>query len=175
MSTWYTTVPSPIDELLLTGTGEALTGLHMTDRRHGPPAVGTDWRRDDRQFAAATDQLAGYFAGELTDFDLPLAPAGTAFQLRVWAALRTIPYGQTTSYGELAGQLGNPGASRAVGLANGRNPIAIVVPCHRVIGADGRLTGYGGGLDRKRWLLDHELAGLRRRGELPVAAAGRLW
>jgi methylated-DNA-[protein]-cysteine S-methyltransferase len=175
MSTWYTTMPSPIDDLLIMGDGEALTGLHMSERRHGPPSVGPDWRRDDRLFAAATDQLAAYFAGDLTEFDLPLAPDGTEFQRRVWAALRTIPYGTTTSYGELAGQLGNPGASRAVGLANGRNPIAIVVPCHRVIGADGRLTGYGGGLDRKRWLLDHELAGLRRRGELPVATAGRLW
>jgi methylated-DNA-[protein]-cysteine S-methyltransferase len=187
MSVWYTTMPSPIDELLLTGDGEALTGLHMVVRRHdpaGPPDRRGDdprgddrgeWRRDDRVFAAATSQLAAYFAGELTEFDLRLAPSGTEFQRRVWAGLQTIPYGETTSYGELAAQLGNAGASRAVGLANGRNPIGIVIPCHRVIGSDGRLTGYGGGLDRKRWLLDHEQAVLRRRGDLPVSAPAGLW
>ena len=175
MPTWYTTTPSPIDELLLVGDGEAVTALHMAAQRYGPADVGADWRRDDRLFTVATGQLAAYFAGELTDFDLPLAPAGTGFQQRVWAALRTIPYGQTTSYGELAGQLGNPGASRAVGLANGRNPIAVVVPCHRVIGANGTLTGYGGGLDRKRWLLDHELAVLRRRNAAPIGAPALLW
>jgi len=174
MPTWYTTIPSPIDELLLIGDGEALTGLHLSPHRQAPPA-GPDWRRDDRLFVAATGQLAAYFAGELTDFDLPLAPAGTEFQRRVWASLRLIPYGRTTSYGELATELGNPGASRAVGLANGRNPIAVVVPCHRVIGADGRLTGYGGGLDRKRWLLDLEQGVLRRRGEVPLATPAGLW
>jgi methylated-DNA-[protein]-cysteine S-methyltransferase len=176
MSTWYTTMSAPIDELLLTGDGEALTGLHLAPHRHGLPGpADPDWRRDDRLFAAATGQLAAYFAGELTEFDLPLAARGTDFQSRVWAALRTIPYGRTTSYGELAAQLGNPGASRAVGLANGRNPIAIIVPCHRVIGADGRLTGYGGGLDRKRWLLDHELAVLGSQGAVPVAQPAGLW
>jgi methylated-DNA-[protein]-cysteine S-methyltransferase len=173
--TWYTTIPSPIDDLLLVGDGETIAALHLSDQRHGPIGIAAEWRRDDRPFTAAIDQLAAYFAGELTDFDLPLAPSGTEFQQRVWSALRTIPFGQTTSYGELAGQLGNPGASRAVGLANGRNPIAVVVPCHRVIGADGRLTGYGGGLDRKRWLLDHELAVLQRRGGAPAAAAAGLW
>ena len=179
MPVWYTTMPSPIDELVLTGDGEALTGLHMVVRRHDPAGLPgrddrceADWRRDDRVFAAATSQLAAYFAGELTDFDIRLAPSGTEFQRRVWAGLATIPYGETTSYGELAAQLGNAGASRAVGLANGRNPISIVIPCHRVIGSDGRLTGYGGGLGRKRWLLDHEQAVLRRRGELPVSG---LW
>jgi methylated-DNA-[protein]-cysteine S-methyltransferase len=179
MSVWYTTMPSPVDELLLTGDGGALTGLHMVGSRHepaGPPdRRGADWRRDDRMFATAIGQLAAYFAGELTDFDLRLTPSGTEFQRRVWAGLRTIPYGETTSYGELAAQLGNAGASRAVGLANGRNPIGIIIPCHRVIGSDGRLTGYGGGLDRKRWLLDHERAVLRRRGELPVNAPAGLW
>ncbi len=169
-TTWYAVAASPVDELLLTGDGEALTGLRLSPHRRLD-----GWRRDARLFADTIGQLTAYFAGELTDFDLPLAPRGTDFQLRVWAALRTIPYGQTTSYGELAAQLGNPGASRAVGLANGRNPIAIIVPCHRVIGSDGGLTGYGGGLDRKRWLLDHERAGLRRRGPEDVAAPAGLW
>jgi len=167
---WYATTDSPVDELLLAGDGEALTGMHLSPHRPGD-----GWRRDDRLFAAAIDQLGAYFAGELTDFDLRLAPHGTDFQRRVWAALRTIPYGTTTSYGELAAELGNPGASRAVGLANGRNPIAIIVPCHRVIGSDGTLTGYGGGLDRKRWLLDHEQAVLRRHGLEGVAAPAALW
>lgn len=105
---------------------------------------------------AAATQLREYFAGERTDFDLTLAASGTPFQHRVWAALREIPFGVTWSYGELAAHIGQPTASRAVGLANGRNPIAIVVPCHRVIGASGTLTGYAGGVERKRWLLDHE-------------------
>ena len=104
----------------------------------------------------AAEQLRQYFAGQRTDFDLPLAPVGSPFQLRVWTALREIPYGETESYGHLALRIGQPTASRAVGLANGRNPIAIVVPCHRVIGASGTLTGYAGGLERKRWLLDLE-------------------
>ncbi len=108
------------------------------------------------ELAPVVAQLQAYFAGELTDFDLPLQMHGTEFQRRVWAALCEIPYGETISYGELARWVGNPKASRAVGLANGRNPVAIVVPCHRVIGADGSLTGYGGGLDRKVWLLEHE-------------------
>jgi methylated-DNA-[protein]-cysteine S-methyltransferase len=112
-------------------------------------------------FGTAADQLAAYFAGRLTEFSLPLAPAGTPFQRRVWAGLQEIPYGDTWSYGQLAGKVGNPAAVRAVGLANGRNPIAVVIPCHRVIGADGSLTGYGGGLDRKRFLLDLE-AGVRQ-------------
>ena len=112
-----------------------------------PPSVASD---------AAAAQLREYFAGDRVDFDLVLAASGTAFQHRVWAALREIPYGWTWSYGQLAAHIGQPTASRAVGLANGRNPIAIVVPCHRVIGASGTLTGYAGGMGRKRWLLDHE-------------------
>jgi methylated-DNA-[protein]-cysteine S-methyltransferase len=100
--------------------------------------------------------LEEYFARARTTFDLPLDPSGTAFQRRVWDALRAIPYGATTSYGELARRLGDPRATRAVGTANGQNPIPIIVPCHRVIGAHGELTGFGGGLDRKRWLLEHE-------------------
>jgi methylated-DNA-[protein]-cysteine S-methyltransferase len=109
-----------------------------------------------RVLAAARAQLDAYFAGEITSFDLPLSPRGTPFQQRVWAALRDIPFGETTSYGELARRIGDPKAVRAVGAANGRNPLPLVVPCHRVIGADGSLVGFGGGMDRKRWLLQHE-------------------
>jgi methylated-DNA-[protein]-cysteine S-methyltransferase len=146
--------PSPVGELLLTTTdGHALSGLHMLpEHRHGP-RIRPDWRRDPEPFAAATAQLDAYFAGELTAFDLPLAPQGTPFQLDVWRALCEIPYGRTASYGEIARAIGHPDRARAVGAANGRNPISIVVPCHRVIGANGDLVGYGGGLERKRFLL----------------------
>jgi methylated-DNA-[protein]-cysteine S-methyltransferase len=152
---YYSTMQSPLDELLLTGNGTSLTGVFMTPHRHGP-ARGADWVRDDAAFAEATRQLREYFDGRRTSFALPLAPAGTAFQQRVWMALRAIPYGQTVSYGDIARTIGNPKAVRAVGLANGRNPISIIVPCHRVIGSDGALTGYGGGIERKQWLLTHE-------------------
>jgi methylated-DNA-[protein]-cysteine S-methyltransferase len=116
----------------------------------------TNWVPDDRAFPDAVQQLEAYFAGERTDFDLELSLAGSEFQRRVWQALLTIPYGETRSYGEIAEQIGASGAARAVGLANGRNPIAIIVPCHRVIGASGSLTGYGGGLERKQSLLELE-------------------
>jgi methylated-DNA-[protein]-cysteine S-methyltransferase len=148
----YDTIDSPLGELLLVGDGHALTGLHMG----AAPDAG--WRRDPAAFRAAAEQLGAYFAGELREFDLPLAPLGTPFQRAVWSALRDIPYGRTTSYAELAAAVGRPGAARAVGAANGRNPISIVIPCHRVIGAGGALTGYGGGLPRKRMLLDLEAA-----------------
>jgi methylated-DNA-[protein]-cysteine S-methyltransferase len=153
--TAHRTLPSPVGPLTIVAANGSITGLYMAVHRHAPdPAsFGPPADPDVEPFPAAAGQLRAYFDGSRTDFDLPLAPAGTAFQLRVWAALRAIPYGQTVTYGELAGQLGNPAASRAVGLANGKNPISIVVPCHRVIGADGSLTGYGGGLDRKRFLL----------------------
>jgi methylated-DNA-[protein]-cysteine S-methyltransferase len=154
----FTTSHSPIGELLLVGDGAALCGLFMQDGPR-PTALDPSWVRDERPFAAALAQLEEYFAGARTAFDLALAPAGTAFQQRVWAALREIPYGATTSYGALAARLGAPGASRAVGLANGRNPISVVVPCHRVVGADGSLTGFGGGTERKRALLDLEAGG----------------
>ncbi|HEY1457504.1 MAG TPA: methylated-DNA--[protein]-cysteine S-methyltransferase [Solirubrobacteraceae bacterium] len=148
---------SPVGELTLTAADGVLCGLYMHDQRHAP-RLPAGCKRDDERFADVVTQLDAYFAGTLTDFDLPLAMRGTDFQSRVWEALREIPYGQTASYGELARWVGSPGASRAVGLANGRNPVAIIVPCHRVIGADGSLTGYGGGLDRKVWLLEHEAA-----------------
>lgn len=156
MTTRWTTVPSPIGELLLTGDHAGLTGLHMETRRHGPADVAPEWVRDDAPFRAAKDQLDEYFAGERTEFDLALNPSGTPFQLKVWESLRTIPYGEVRSYGEIAEQIGKPGAARAVGLANGRNPISIIVPCHRVIGASGALTGYGGGIERKQALLELE-------------------
>ena len=150
--TIYTSMDSPIGELTLTGDGRALTGVYM-ERPGGP---NPEWMRDDDGLAEARRQMEAYFAGALTSFDLPLAPRGTPFQEQVWGALRSIPYGKTASYRDIAVQVGNPTAVRAVGAANGRNPIAIIVPCHRVIGADGSLTGYGGGMERKRWLLDLE-------------------
>jgi methylated-DNA-[protein]-cysteine S-methyltransferase len=155
----HTTVPSPIGPLLLVRDTDGLTGLYMQTPRH-PPALPEGSREDPSAFVDAADQLAAYFARDLDTFDLPLAPAGSRFQLQVWDALRTIPYGETRSYVDIARQIGKPNASRAVGLANGRNPISIIVPCHRVIGADGSLTGYGGGLERKRVLLDLESSAL---------------
>ena len=149
----HTTLDSPIGEILLVGDCHALRGLYMPPHRHAPSPEDGDWTRDDDAFPEAHAQLAEYFAGERTAFDLELAPAGTPWQHRVWAALREIPHGETRSYGEIARALGAPGASRAVGHANGRNPISIVVPCHRVVGSDGRLTGYGGGMERKAALL----------------------
>jgi methylated-DNA-[protein]-cysteine S-methyltransferase len=149
--TWTLVESTPVGPLHLTASEGALTGL----RFGSGPAAG-ERADDDPVLARAVSQLTAYFAGERRSFDLPLAPAGTAFQLAVWAALVEIPYGTTVSYGELARRLGSPSASRAVGLANGRNPIAIVVPCHRVIGADGSLTGFGGGMAAKRTLLDLE-------------------
>jgi methylated-DNA-[protein]-cysteine S-methyltransferase len=131
-----------------------LTNLRMVHQTHEPNRTG--WVPDDRAFPEVVDQLEAYFAGKRTDFDLELGLAGSEFQRRVWQALLTIPYGETRSYGQVAEQIGASGAARAVGLANGRNPIAIIVPCHRVIGASGGLTGYGGGLDRKRSLLELE-------------------
>jgi methylated-DNA-[protein]-cysteine S-methyltransferase len=155
--TYYTHLSSPIGPILLTSEGEGLTGLYMSEYKHGEE-VRDEWTRsDDAPLLQETKrQLAAYFDGTLKEFDVPLAMRGTPFQLRVWEELISIPYGTTISYGELARRVGNPNASRAVGLANGRNPISIIVPCHRVIGSDGKLTGYGGGLPRKATLLDFE-------------------
>jgi O-6-methylguanine DNA methyltransferase len=162
-TTRFTEMESPIGMLRLCGTPRGLTGLFMDDHRHGPEAADQrQWERDDALFAEARAQLADYFAGHRQTFALPVdreALGGTDFQRRVWSELERIPFGVTISYGELARRLGQPGAVRAVGLANGRNPISIIVPCHRVIGADGSLTGYGGGLERKRWLLEFERGG----------------
>jgi methylated-DNA-[protein]-cysteine S-methyltransferase len=145
---------APFGALVLVGDG-ALTGLYVRGGRHEPSLPG-HWRRDRAPFREAIEQLEQYLAGERSAFDLELRPAGTEFQRRVWDALLEIPFGATATYGEVAARIGRPGASRAVGLANGRNPISIVVPCHRVVGSTGSLTGYGGGLEVKRWLLDHE-------------------
>lgn len=154
----HVTLPSPIGPLTLVADGGQLTGLYMHEQRHRPAEhrFGRPGDPAHQPFASAAAQLTAYFAGKLTQFDLPLAPAGTEFQRRVWSALRLIPYGQTWSYAQLAREVGSVTASRAVGLANGKNPIALIIPCHRVIGSDGSLTGYGGGLDRKRFLLDLE-------------------
>jgi methylated-DNA-[protein]-cysteine S-methyltransferase len=152
-------VDSPVGPLTLVAVDGVLAGLYMTEQRHLPPseAFGEPAENPDGPpFAAAARQLREYFAGERTAFDLDLALNGTEFQRRVWTALQGIPYGQTISYGQLADRLGQPSASRAVGLANGKNPVGIIVPCHRVVGADGGLTGYGGGIERKRFLLAHE-------------------
>ena len=146
--------PSPVGDLQLHADAEGrLTGLYT---RH-------DDAGGDGPFDAVREQLDAYFAGELEAFDLPLAPHGTDFQMRVWDELARIPFAETISYKELALRLGDQKLVRAVGLANGRNPISIIIPCHRVIGADGTLVGYGGGLERKRWLLDHEAVASGRR------------
>lgn len=152
----YTRMDSPLGELTLYGDGEALGGVQTPPKDGVERSIPENWVADAKPFAEVERQLTAYFAGELREFDLPLAPAGTAWQLRVWRALTTIPYGETAGYGELAEELGKPTASRAVGTANGRNPISVIVPCHRIIGADGSLTGYAGGLDRKRKLLNLE-------------------
>jgi methylated-DNA-[protein]-cysteine S-methyltransferase len=154
MTTIWTEQDSPLGPLTLTSDGRALTGLYMSEHRHRPPLPPGAVRDDeDAALATAAAQVREYLAGERRTFSLELAAAGTPFQHEVWDALTTIPYGETVTYGELARRVGRPGAARAVGLANGRNPISIVVPCHRVVGADGTLTGYGGGLERKRELL----------------------
>ena len=158
MVTRYAVTDSPIGPLLLVAApdGDGLAGLYVADEPGAPSALGPDWEEDPAALAEPLRQLEEWFAGQRREFDLELRPAGTPFQLAVWEGLRLIPYGETWSYGDLARHVGKPGAARAVGRANGRNPISIVVPCHRVIGADGSLTGFGWGVDRKAWLLDHE-------------------
>ena len=151
--THYAHLESPVGELLLTATGYTLTGLYLLREERAPDPA---WEEGGPFLDEAQRQLRAYFAGQRQAFDLSLAPVGTAWQRRVWDELGRIPYGETISYAELARRAENPSAVRAVGAANGRNPISIVIPCHRVIGADGRLTGYSGGLDAKRWLLTHE-------------------
>ncbi|MBZ5576819.1 MAG: methylated-DNA--[protein]-cysteine S-methyltransferase [Acidobacteriia bacterium] len=166
MDTCYQWMESPVGKLLLVGDERGLRELQFAKGRT-PPAVVATWKNDDAFLREPVRQLRAFFAGELHRFDLALEPEGTEFQQRVWSALQEIPFGETVSYGELARRIGNPSASRAVGLANGSNPIAILIPCHRVIGSDGKLTGYGGGLENKRWLLDFE------RSQLRLAFGGR--
>jgi methylated-DNA-[protein]-cysteine S-methyltransferase len=151
----YTTIESPIGELLLLGDGRALRGLYMQQGRK-PGSAPCCWEQDPDAFTEVSDQLGEYFAGERTGFELALEPVGSPFQLQVWGALLEIEYGETLTYGELARRIGRPNAPRAVGAANGANPLSVVVPCHRLIGSDGTLTGYGGGIERKRLLLDLE-------------------
>ena len=163
MDDLYTTFASPLGMLLAVGDGRALKRLDMQDAPRAT-RISPRWRRDDDAFADVRAQLEEYFAGDRRQFALTLDPQGSAFELRVWRALLEIPYGETASYGQIAARVGAPDAARAVGVANARNPIAVIVPCHRVIGANGTLTGYGGGLERKRLLLDLEA------GVLPLLA-----
>jgi methylated-DNA-[protein]-cysteine S-methyltransferase len=155
----HTTVPSPVGDLTLVNTDGVLSRLWMGRPEHAGLS-GSLGARTSVGFEQVTDELAEYFAGERTSFTVATAASGNAFEHRVWAMLRRIEYGQTRSYGALARDLGDPALARLVGVANARNPIGIIVPCHRVIGSDGSLTGYAGGLDRKRWLLAHEGARL---------------
>jgi methylated-DNA-[protein]-cysteine S-methyltransferase len=169
MSATHVVVPSPIGDLTVVAEDGAITHLLMDAARYRPEddVLGRPGDAAAEPFASAAVQLAAYFAGALTTFDLPLAPRGDDFHQRVWALLRAIPYGQTRTYGDLARALGDRNLAQAVGTANGRNPIAVVVPCHRVIGSDGTLVGYAGGLDRKRFLLALE--------EPPPDEGGRLF
>jgi methylated-DNA-[protein]-cysteine S-methyltransferase len=170
---WYDIVNSPAGRIALTGNERALSGLYLLDAGERSYSIRSGWTRRAGGFAEAAKQLAEYFDGSRQEFDVPLAPLGTPFQLAVWAELTRIPYGATVSYGAVAAALGkSPVASRAVGLANGRNPISIIVPCHRVIGADGSLTGYGWGVDRKEWLLRHEGAAAVTRADLQPTLFG---
>jgi len=159
-ATTYTQIESPIGALLLAADDAGLRQILFVNGRH-PAQPEPSWEEDRAPHSETIRQLQAYFAGELESFDLQLAPEGTPFQLGVWRTLCEIPYGETISYGELAGRIGNPKASRAVGLANGSNPIPIVIPCHRVIGSNGKLTGYGGGLPIKEKLLALERRQLR--------------
>lgn len=156
----HAVVDSPLGPLTVVERDGGLAGLRLPGQRHRPPAE-RDGVRDDGALPEVRAQLSAYFAGQLREFDVPLAAGGTPFQVAVWAALRAVPYGSTCTYAELARAVGRPTAVRAVGAANGRNPVCVVVPCHRVVGASGDLTGYAGGLERKRFLLDLERASRR--------------
>jgi methylated-DNA-[protein]-cysteine S-methyltransferase len=157
----YTLVPSPLGPVLVAGTPAGLRRINFQDG-NAPVTIPADWERDDGALEDAADQLRAYFAGRLRTFELPFAPEGTPFQQQVWAQLRAIPYGETRTYGQLAHNLGRPTASRAVGAANGQNPLPIVVPCHRVIGSTGKLTGFYGGLHLKEYLLALEAKHARK-------------
>jgi methylated-DNA-[protein]-cysteine S-methyltransferase len=167
---YYSELTTPVGPITIVSDGTAITGLTMRPAADVIVRAG-EWIEDHARLAGAREQLTAYFAGELRNFTLPLAPRGSPFQKQVWAALQQIPFGETRSYGALAASLGHPGSARAVGAANRTNPIGIVVPCHRVIGADGTLTGYAGGIERKKFLLDHEaaIAGSQRQMELGIA------
>ncbi len=164
---YHCAIDSPLGRLCIQGDGESITGLYLPMHKGWKKPEGT-WRYDDAPFVEVRKQLEEYFAGERQQFDVPLWLAGTPFQQRVWQELTRIEFGQTITYAQLAERVGRPMAARAVGAANGRNPISIIVPCHRVIGAQGKLTGYAGGIDKKQWLLDWE------RGAL-LPTQGTLW
>lgn len=166
---WFDEFDSPIGKLVVAADAAGIRHILFPDNRHETRGR-AEWQRNPEPVRVAREQLLAYLEGQRTVFDLPLAPAGTPFQLKVWNALASIPFGQTRSYGELAAQIGEPRAVRAVGAANGRNPLPIVLPCHRVIGSDGSLTGFGGGLPVKQFLLELEGAG-QGRLEFPVAPA----
>jgi len=153
--TWFDTISSPLGDLLLVVRDDRVLHIGFAEERH-PHLRQGQWQRDAERVSNARQQLQEYFSGQRQHFELDLLPIGTEFQRQVWSELARIPYAKTISYGELARRIGNAKAMRAVGLANGRNPIPIIVPCHRVIGANGSLTGFGGGIERKRWLLEHE-------------------
>lgn len=157
---YYCYFESPIGRIVIQGNGDFVTGLYLPNHK-GWQQPDSSWVQDELPFTEVRVQLTEYFAGERTQFEIPLKLQGTPFQQQVWNELRRIPYGTTLRYGELAQRIGQPNASRAVGNANGRNPISIIVPCHRVIGSDGRLTGYAGGITKKQWLLDWESSGHR--------------
>jgi methylated-DNA-[protein]-cysteine S-methyltransferase len=154
-------IDTPLGRMLIADNDAGLAGSWFFGQRHFPEAVSTWDRRETDTLALARQQLQAYFARQLQSFDLPLAPLGTPFQQSVWRQLRSIPYGQSSSYGRIATALGKPSASRAVGMAVGRNPWSVVVPCHRVLGSAGQMTGYAGGLERKSWLLALEAGKLQ--------------
>jgi methylated-DNA-[protein]-cysteine S-methyltransferase len=169
-TTYYTYIDSPLGRICLEGDGDFLTGLHMPDHKHWS-GIDPSWQQTDSPFVTIRDQLTEYFAGERQQFDVPLKLTGTPFQNRVWQELARIPFGETITYAELARRIGRPTAFRAVGHANGQNPISIIVPCHRVVATSGQLTGYGGGLPNKQWLLEHEcrVKNCSTRSHSPVA------
>ena len=171
-SSCFSRAETPVGSLLLVGVRRAqhvaLSGLYFDSAPHAARAVLSQATQDDAAFVAVLGQLQGYFKGERRSFDVPLEPVGTAFQRQVWRALAEIPYGETTTYAAIARSIGNPNSVRAVGAANGKNPISIIVPCHRVVGADGTLTGYAGGLPNKRRLLELEAS-------FADSAKRRLW
>jgi methylated-DNA-[protein]-cysteine S-methyltransferase len=168
-TTFYSFIESPLGQLCVQGDGQFLTGLYLPNHKHWP-GLAAPWQQTDAPFATIREQLGEYFAGERQQFDVPLKLTGTPFQMRVWQELARIPFGTTITYGQLAHRVGKPTASRAVGHANGYNPISIVIPCHRVIGTGGKLTGYGGGIDKKEWLLawERRTAAMRIRDDVWV-------
>lgn len=166
----HTTLPSPLGDLLLTDHGAGLSGVYFPGHRAGRgPTPGPGWREDVAPFVVAAAQLDAYLAGDRDVFDLVIDPRGTDFQRQVWTVLRELPYGTTTTYGDVARRIGRPTASRAVAAAVGANPLSLVVPCHRVIGGDGALTGYAGGVERKAWLLAREASSVRTSPASPAA------